>query len=255
MMNRKITVTLGLLAFLGVAAGCGSNLFEGMEDKESTEATQYATLKSLDSGDFAAVLAACDQGTADPIDCSAAALGAAGLDPIDVANKLNDLINSTASGDISSIASLSIDSSYLDEIHEANVLLAEECEATGDDNACSQLVVTSIAEVVVAIAQVGDNASIDVTDGIDTIEAQQIADIVAGTSSFNDMVDTNGDGTPETPVVDLIEEDALYIELGQVIEEQVQTIGGADCAAGSTTCVVTSGELETYLDTEYGSSL
>ena len=274
-MMKKTFLYSSLILLLLMTMGCGQNILKGMEDKGSNNAQQYAALKSLDSGDFLDVLRACDAGEADPLDCSAAALGAAGLDPIEVAKQLNDLIGSTATGDISAIGSLAgLDPSYLDEIHDANIELAEKCEATNDEDACSQLVVTSIAEVVMAIAQVGENNLINVEDGIDSGEADTIADLIASAPTV--LVDTNGDGTLDaTPILDVIETDALYIinnindspfgdadgngtadtELGQVIEEQVQTIGGADCAVESITpCTVTAAELESYLDTQYGSS-
>lgn len=273
-MMKKTFLYSSLIVFLLAAGGCGQNMLQGMEDKESGDAQQYAALKSLDSGDFLDVLSACDEGTADPLDCSAAALGAAGLDPLDVARQLNDLIDSAATGDISAIGTLEgLDPAYLDEIHDANSQLAEECETTGDQDACSQLVVTSIAEVVMAIAQVGDNNAVDVADGISAEEADTIADLIA--SSPTVLVDTDGDGIPDvTPILDVIETAALDIinnindspfgdedgdgtadtELGQVIEDLVEEIGGADCVAGSTTCQVTDAELESYLETTYGSS-
>ena len=277
-MMKKTFLYSSLIIFLLAAAGCGQNILKGMEDKESGDAQQYGALKSLDSGDFQAVLSACDAGTADPLDCSAAALGAAGLDPLAIARQLNDLIDSTATGDISAIGTLAgLDPSYLDEIHDANVQLEKKCTDPNDpdaEDACSQLVVTSIAEVVMAIAQVGENNAINVADGISAIEADTIADLIASTPTV--LVDTDDDGTLDpTPILEVIETSALYIinnindspfgdangdgtadtELGQVIEEQVQTIGGADCAVGSITpCTVTPAELESYLDTQYGSS-
>ncbi|MCC7201503.1 MAG: hypothetical protein IT393_02410 [Nitrospirae bacterium] len=261
-----------LIIVLMAASGCGQNILKGMEDKETDDAQQYAALKSLDSGDFQAVLSACDKGAADPLDCSAAALGAAGLDPLDVARQLNGLIDSATTGDISAIGSLSgLDPSYLDEIYKANVQLAEKCEA-GSEAACSQLVITSVAEVVIALAQVGEN-DVDVTDGISAADADTIAGLIA--SSPTVLVDTDGDGTLDpTPILDVIERDALYIinnindspfgdtdgdgtadtELGQVIEDQIEAIGGADCTAGSATCQVTAAELESYLQNQYGTS-
>ncbi len=272
---KKTLLYSSLIIILLTAAGCGQNVLKGMEDKESDSAQRYAALKSLDSGDFQGVLSACDTGTADPLDCSAAALGAAGLDPLDVARQLNDLIDSAATGDISGIASLAgLDPSYLDEIHDANAGLSEECESTGNDDVCSQLVVTAVAEVVIAIAQVGADNGITVDDGISAAEADIIAGLLTDTTTVS--VDTNGDGTPEdTPVIDVIETDALYIinnindspfgdtdgdgtadtELGQVIEDQIETIGGADCSVGSSApCTVTAAELESYLQNQYGSS-
>ena len=273
-MMKKTFLYSSLLIVLLATLGCGQNMLEGVEDKGSGDAKQYAALKSLDSGDFLSVLSACDAGTADALDCSAAALGAAGLDPLAVARQLNDLIDSTATGDISAIGTLAgLDPSYLDEIHASNVELAATCEATKDKNTCSQLVVTSIAEVVMALAQVGDNNGVDVTDGISAAEADTISDLIA--SSPTVQVDTDEDGTlDDTPILDVIETALLNIinyindspfgdadsdgipdtELGQVIADQVETIGGADCTAGSTTCEVTAAELESYLDTTYGSS-
>ncbi|MBI5755958.1 MAG: hypothetical protein HZA12_03450 [Nitrospirae bacterium] len=276
-MIKKTFLSSSLLLFLALSfIGCGQNIFEGIEDKGSGGAKQYAALKSLDSGDWPSVLEQCDLGTANPLDCSAAALGAAGLDPIDVAKKLNNLIDTlgtATTGDISAIGTLpNIDPSYLDEIHDANVQLDTECKDNGDEDACSQLVVTAIAEVVIAIAQVGESLpGVDLSDGIDAVEAEIIADAI----STGSTVDIDGDGTA-TPVETVIETSALYIinninaspfgdpdgdgiantELGQVIEDQVQAMGGADCAVDSaTTCEVTAAELESYLDTTYGSGL
>ncbi len=277
-MMKKTFLYSSLIIFLLAAAGCGQNILKGMEDKESGDAQQYGALKSLDSGDFLEVLSACDAGEADPLDCSAAALGAAGLDPLEIARQLNDLIDSTATGDISAIGTLAgLDPSYLDEIHDANVQLEKKCTDPNDpdaEDACSQLVVTSIAEVVMAIAQVGENNTINVADGISAVEADTIADLIASTPTV--LVDTDDDGTLDpTPILEVIETSALYIinnindspfgdangdgtadtELGQVIEEQVQTIGGADCATGSTTtCDVSATDLESYLQNQYGTS-
>lgn len=277
-MMKKTFLYSSLIIFLFVAAGCGQNILKGMEDKESGDAQQYAALKSLDSGEFLDVLSACDEGKADPLDCSAAALGAAGLDPLEIARKLNDQIDSlgtTAAGDISSIGGLSnLDPSYLDEIHDANLQLADECETTGDEDVCSQLVVTSLAEIVMAIAQVGEtNLTIDLTDGISDTEADTIAGMITATTTV--LVDTNDDGILEaTPIIDVITDDALYIinnindspfgdtnndgtadtELGQVVEGQVEAIGGADCASDSTVvCDVSATDLESYLETQYAS--
>jgi hypothetical protein len=271
-MTTRILFSVCLLGLLTGAAGCGQNILKGMEDQESTEAKQYAGLKSLDSGDFQTVLNACFEadGTLKPsanaTDCSAAALGAAGLDPLDIAKQLNDLINTASTGDISAIGGLSIDPQYLDEIHKANAALKLDCEDPNNSdaqNACSQLVVTSIAEVVMALAQVGANSGvsgIDVGDGIDSTEAALIADLFTGTP----MVDANGTGTADTSVVDIIEGDALNIinnvdnsplagtDLGNVIQDQVNTIGGSDCASGSTVCDVSSTDLSNYLNTQYG---
>lgn len=271
---KKTFLYSSLFIFLLTTFGCGQNILKGMEDKGSNDAKQYSALKSLDAGSFQEVLSACDEGTADPLDCSAAALGAAGLDPLAVARQLNDLIGTTATGDISAIGTLSgLDPSYLDEIHDSNVQLADECQTTGNQDACSQLVVTSIAEVVIAIAQVGDDNGINVDDGISAAEADTIATLISSNPTV--LVDTNGDGTLEaTPILDVIGSDALYIinnindspfgdtngdgtadtELGQVIEDQVSTIGGADCSPGSTSCQVTAAELQSYLQNQYGTS-
>src|SRR3989304_5208815 len=142
-MMKKTFLYSSLLIVLLATLGCGQNMLEGVEDKESGDAQQYAALKSLDSGDFQAVLSACDAGTADPLDCSAAALGAAGLDPLEVARQLNNLIDSAATGDISAIGTLSgLNPSYLDEIHASNVTLEKKCTDPNDpdaEDACSQL--------------------------------------------------------------------------------------------------------------------
>ncbi len=271
-MMKKTFLYSSLLIVLLATLGCGQNMLEGVEDKGSGDAKQYAALKSLDSGDFQTVLSACDAGTADPLDCSAAALGAAGLDPLEVARQLNDLIGNTtvgATGDISVIGDLDgLNPSYLDEIHDANVQLAQECENTQDQDVCSQLVVTSIAEVVMAIAQVGEKNGITVSDGIDITggagsDANLIADIISNDPTVK--VDTDGDGTLDTTLLSVIATDASYIidhindspfagtGFGDVIEEQVVAIGGTDCGTGSTTCV-TATELDIYLGTTYGSS-
>ena len=275
-MFKKTFLYSSLLIFLLTAFGCGQNILKGMEDKESNDAQQYSALKSLDSGEFLDVLSACDEGTADPLDCSAAALGAAGLDPLDIARQLNeqiDSLGSTAAGDVSSIGGLSnLDPSYLDEIHSANEQLAAECEETGDQDVCSQLVITSIAEIVIAIAQVGSTSTeIDLDDGIQEGEAVIIAGMITDSTTVL-AEDTDGDGTPDpTPIIDVIGYAVLDIinninksplggdtngdgkpdtELGQILQEQAEAIGGSDCAAGSENCV-DANDIKDYLNTEY----
>ena len=141
--------------------------------------------------------------------------------------------------------------------------LAEECETTGGEDACSQLVITSIAEIVIALAQVGQENGISINDddGISSSDAVAIANIVSSNPDI--QVDTTGDGTPDTTLLSVIAVNASntidYISyspfegtgIGDVINDQVQAIGGADCGSGSVACI-SDNELETYLNNTYG---
>src|SRR3989304_5448640 len=114
-----------ILVALLVAAGCGTNMFEGMEDKNTTEATASEVTMKLDSGDYDWVLANADKANA--TDYAAAAMGAAGLNPTELINALNDIAEETGTkNDIGAVTSISFDTSALSALQTAKGKLSDE---------------------------------------------------------------------------------------------------------------------------------
>lgn len=194
------------MAFLIVSAflaGCGTNAFQSMDDKNSDEATALETTKRLDSRNYDAILA--DPDSANATDYAAAAMGAAGLDPVDLISTLTDIADSINKNDLSSITALNLNPDAFDELQAAKTKLEAELNCPSgpkckDPDLNFQLVMTSLTSTITAIAQVGGNAAITVTDGITPAEAVSIASLI----TTSPQVDTNGDGTTDTNLVTLI---------------------------------------------------
>lgn len=201
-----------ILVALFIAAGCGTNMFEGMEDKNTKEATASEVIMKLDSGSYDWVLANADKANA--TDYAAAAMGAAGLNPTELVNALNDIAESGTQNDLGAVTSISIDTAALGALQTAKEKLSDELLANpGDPELSFQLVLTSITSTITAIAKVGEQAVIDneltgfdpSLGGIDTTEAEKIGNYIA--ANPNALVDTDGDGDTDVSLVSLIAED------------------------------------------------
>ncbi len=196
------------IAFLLISAflvGCGTNAFQSMDDKNSTEAEALETTKKLDNRNYDAILS--DPGSANATDYAAAAMGAAGLDPVDLISTLTDIADSVNKNDLSAITALSLNPDALDELQTAKTKLEEELakDPTNPD-LNFQMVMTSLTSTITAIAQVGEGTVV-VTDGIDAAEAVSIANLI----TTSPQVDTNGDGTTDTNLVTLIANDVVNV--------------------------------------------
>jgi hypothetical protein len=181
--------------FLLILGGCGDSMFQGMESKNTTEAKNFEVSKSLDSGDFNSVLS---NPNANAQDYAAAAMGAAGLDPVKLIDKINDIAASgtATKNDIGAVTAIPINPDVLDKVETAKDKLENELgwtvvssksrEAdlefqtekgklektiTGcsgakckDPNLNFQMVMTSLTSVITAIAQVGKDKGISYLD-------------------------------------------------------------------------------------------
>lgn len=251
---KKISL---ILISLLIAAGCGTNVFEGLDDKDSKEAMDLEISRRLDSGDsgdYQWILDNPDKVNA--TDYAAAAMGKAGLDPTELIDALNDISQQSTDGtnDLGAVASLPINPDALDEIQTAKEKLEEELAANPTDPDLNfQMVMLSLSSAVTALGQVGQGLTgVTVTDGISPTEATIIGDNVTDSTT----VDTNGDGTDETALTELLTEDIgnvitslQYADLGasdlnQVLTDTTQGTGGMD---GNSDGTVTSQEISTYL--------
>jgi len=85
MKIKKIILPALVLTFL--MYGCGTNLFEFLADKNSSESNDYDISQDMDDGNYEAVI---NNENASPLDKSAAYLGLAGLDFSDILEKMID---------------------------------------------------------------------------------------------------------------------------------------------------------------------
>ncbi|HLA47841.1 MAG: hypothetical protein A3I04_02605 [Nitrospinae bacterium RIFCSPLOWO2_02_FULL_39_110] len=198
--------------------GCGSgNMFEGQEGKLTAEAKKFATSAALDSGDYASILS--DPSNANPTDYAAAAMGAAGLDPVKLIQTLNDVASGTNKTDLSAVvSSIKIDTSALDELKTAKDKLKEALVTDPDNSDLKlQIALTSLTSTLTAVAQVGENlgvANLDLSDGISETEAAaigtKIGSIPTADLATSLLVNTTGTGNT-TLLTDVVSDDVSNI--------------------------------------------
>ena len=211
-MNRILILLITIILF--ITAGCGGNFFEGLENKNSSEAKEIDISKKLDSGDYDGIL---NNPDANALDYAAAAMGAAGLNPADLIDALNNIAKQSSTNDLSSVVSISINPEFLDELQSAKEKLEDEmdCENNPDGAKCLdpnlnfQLVMTSLTSTVTAIAQVGGDASVDTSDGISETEAVNISNYLVANPGA--QVDTDGDNAPDTSLALVIANDMVDV--------------------------------------------
>ena len=211
-MNRILILLITIILF--ITAGCGGNFFEGLENKNSSEAKEIDISKKLDSGDYDGIL---NNPDANALDYAAAAMGAAGLNPADLIDALNNIAKQSSTNDLSSVMSISINPEFLDELQSAKEKLEDEmdCENNPDGAKCLdpnlnfQLVMTSLTSTVTAIAQVGGDASVDTSDGISETEAVNISNYLVANPGA--QVDTDGDNAPDTSLALVIANDMVDV--------------------------------------------
>ncbi|MDD5434486.1 MAG: hypothetical protein PH343_03555 [Nitrospira sp.] len=268
-MNKMIFILLSIL----MLAGCGTNAFQSMDGKNSTEAKNLEATKRLDNRNYDAILS--DPSKANATDYAAAAMGKAGLDPVDLIKKLNDIASGTIKNDLSTVTSLSLNPDALSALQTAKTKLeAELVNDPTNPDLNFQLVMTSLTSSITAISQVGETAGVTVTDGIDTTEAASIGSYIAANPDVR--VDTNGDGVVDSSdekLVTLIANDVKDTgsalpeanlgtdsELNTVLTDVATKPGGLnyDCTTDSTgkclaTDTVTDSDITKYLQTTFGS--
>lgn len=199
--------------------GCGSgNMFEGQEGKLTAEAKKFATSAALDSGDYASILS--DPSNANPTDYAAAAMGAAGLDPVKLIQTLNDVASGTNKTDLSAVvSSIKIDTTKLDELQTAKDKLKEALVTDPDNKDLKlQIALTSLTSTLTAVAQVGENldvANLDLSDGLSETEAAaigtKIGSIPTADLATSLVVNTTGTGSASTLLTDVVSDDVSNI--------------------------------------------
>lgn len=209
-MYKIKSLFMAFLIISAFLAGCGTNAFQSMDDKNSKEAAALETTKKLDSRNYDAILA--DPDSANATDYAAAAMGAAGLDPVDLISTLTDIADSVNKNDLSAITALSLNPDALDELQTAKAKLEAELNCPdgpkcNDPDLNFQMVMTSLTSTITAIAQLGDTTGITVTDGINSTEAVTLATSINPTV----QVDTNGDGLADTSLITLIANDIVNV--------------------------------------------
>jgi hypothetical protein len=191
-----------MLIFL-VAPGCGSSIFDSLENKDTDEATAFEVSKRLDEGDYDYVLSLGEN--ANPIDYAAAALGAAGIDIPTMISSLTTA--SEGSTSLDSIFAMTSGTDSLDELKDATDYLTTALEADPENTALNlQLTLVSLATVTTSISQVADNnniSGVDTTDGLDSTELSTLGTAI-GTAGTDTSVDTNGDGSGDTELATIV---------------------------------------------------
>ncbi len=242
-MKKQVLLLCALSLFLAV--GCG-------EDKGSAEAKRFETAKNLDSGNYQAVLS---DPNANATDFAAAAMVAAGLDPVDLVKQLNTTASTTAgttSGDLGAVTQIPIAPENLrylvDAENKLNAEITTKCSgmtATTVTQECKDLnfqqTVTSLTTTITALAQVGqtNSASIaggfDPTNGISQAEATALATYI--TNNPNVTVNTGTTSAPNN------------ISIVTVVATDVATIAGTTGTNGALALSGLGGsELETTLN-------
>lgn len=207
-MYKIKSLFMAFLIISAFLAGCGTNAFQSMDDKNSKEAEALETTKKLDDRNYDAILA--DPDSANATDYAAAAMGAAGLDPVDLISTLTDIADSVNKNDLSAITALSLNPDALDELQTAKEKLEAELANDPDNEDLNfQMVMTSLTSTITAIAQLGGSANITTTDGIDSADATGLATYL--TNNPTAQVDTDGDGTTDTSIVTLIANDIVNV--------------------------------------------
>lgn len=174
-MKRHFFVIICLL----IIAGCGTNAFDGLDDKDTDEAIQAQIIKDLDEGRYLDVLR---NPNANDLDYSAAAMGLAGLNTTNLLRAISIISDAGANNnDISPITGLPLNpdvlkvldpgGSGLDVLRESRDRLLNS--ATIDAVRAFQIVMLSLVDIAANIgAGVEDLLGLGkASDGISSGEA------------------------------------------------------------------------------------
>lgn len=259
-MSTRQGFYLFLIILAFVFSGCGTNVFEGIESKDTEEANAFDVSKKLDSGDYKWILDNPDKVNA--TDYAAAAMGYAGLDSDSLITALNDMADEEKNNNLSAVTSLSIKPDALPYLQEAKKKLENELLANPEDPELNfQMVLTSLTSTITALAQVGQDSvgGFDSTDGISNSEAVALGNYIVTYPGVNVNVDTNNDGlvNANDTLVSLVAGDVSSIEtclpkaqlgsesaLNEVLQETTQGEDSIDYNGDGT---VTAPDISNYL--------
>lgn len=271
-MKKQVSLLCALA--LVFAVGCG-------EDKDSKEAKDFERSKNLDSGNFQAVL---NDPNANATDYAAAAMVAAGLNPIELVKQLNLTASTTAgttSGDLGAVTQISINPDNLRYLADAETKLAAEIASKCSGMTAStitqeckdlnfQQTVTSLTTTITALAQVGQTNSASITGGFDPSNgiSQAEATALANYITSNPTVTVNT-GTTSAPnnisIVTVVANDVATIAGttgtngalalsglgGSELETTLNSITTGSTSINPTGGAVTSSDITTYLNTNF----
>lgn len=266
---KKLVLLSALSLFLAV--GCG-------EDKGSAEAKRFETAKNLDSGNYQAVLS---DPNANATDFAAAAMVAAGLDPVDLVKQLNTTASTTAgttSGDLGAVTQIPINPDNLhylvDAENKLNAEIASKCSGmttTTVTQECKDLnfqqTVTSLTTTITALAQVGKENNVsgfNPADGISQAEATNLANFIANQCLTSCPTVNTGASAPVN-IVTVVANDVATIAGttgtigalalsglgGSELETTLSSITTGTNSINPTGGTVTSSDITAYLNTNF----
>lgn len=224
-MRRVTSVIVILLLFL---TSCGGSIFEGMEDKNTSEATSLEIARLLDEGNYDAVLT---HPGVSPLDFAAAAMGKAGLDTTNLLNSLIDMALSTSTNDLSPVTQffpINPDAQpYLDEAK--NRLTEALLSSPKDYDLNFQMTILCLTDVIVELGKAMEVAGVgDPRDGISPQEATALGDAISqGTATpdinriSDDIVGIALDYLPDAGL-------GVNSDLGNALSSVADTIRGLD---------------------------
>lgn len=182
---RKYFIFLLLSAL--IASGCGENMFEGMEDKETEEAQTLEGAREMDGGDYSTAMAECQSvnSDAEAIDCAAATMASVGFTADNIIEAMSDAEKSGNTGDLSYLGymKLRITKDSLGDLEYAGKVLDARLRAHKTEPELNfQRSLISVIDVVITMGYYIDERKIGTpTDGISIKEAKQLANTIIKT--------------------------------------------------------------------------
>ncbi len=169
-MNKSIF----LLILAVLITGCGGNIFEGLENKDTTKGIDFQISRDVDAENWEDVL---NNPDASAMEYSAAAMGLAGFNIEEVVNALADVNDSSTTNDLGPFANIPLNPDALDELAIAKAKLISDLEKNPSDPDLSyQLVMVSLVDAATQLAYGIQKNGGDISTGITTQDAKALAE-------------------------------------------------------------------------------